>query len=644
MVVRAVVSQPFHYIEEREEAFFSLFPHRYDYIVAEHPEIGQSPQWRTERRHPLSDRLLQQAAYLYGVRFGAETQYCLIDIDAGSAYHPGRDPQAVSRLLDALETIDLTASIICTSSETGGLHLYIPLSHAVNSWKVAVALSTTLSHAGFHLRGGQLEIFPNPKSYSPETPSLFHAHRLPLQPGSYLLNQDLQPIQGGRSRFTTLWRSAQVQNRFTPKKLEQILKRSVRQPYRISTKAAKFLNDLNAEIELGWTDYGQTNRLLGRIALRTYVFHHVLSGGAPLEGQALTDEIMAIAQALPGYRDWCRHQHDLDRRAAEWARCVETSRYFRYGGSKQSLVEPTVSIPAENRWNVQQLQKTRHRIAMIVEQLKHLRQLPKGITERFRALVQQGIGGSSLYRHKDLWHPNLIQDSDSTSLANNADHTSALAEETSPEFFEVENAHSTNWSDDCLGKASSDQPSTSLFLPIGGNPLQSQDLSDRPQPDSDDRGRNTYHLPGENLDQMGDQARLTIDPGPMSDPLGVHYVQQVLQWVKDQASHWKQVSQQVVTCDRSHQYERYDQDQWARMQQFLDSGDAILMAEATQWFSLQKLDGQSDLSPRLDRPQPLTDLHEPGPLLDASVERLVNQESDRLVGEHIKKPWRGLNV
>ncbi|HEY9817695.1 MAG TPA: hypothetical protein V6D20_18100, partial [Candidatus Obscuribacterales bacterium] len=531
---------------------------------------------------------LQQAAYLYGVRFGAETQYCLIDIDAGSAYHPGKDPQALSRLLEALEAIDLTAPIICTSSETGGLHLYIPLSHVVNSWKVAVALSTTLSHAGFNLRGGQLEIFPNPKSYSPETPSLFHAHRLPLQPGSYLLNQDLQPTQGGRSRFTRLWRSAQIQNQLTPKKLEQILKRSVRQPYRISTKAAKFLNDLNAEIELGWTDYGQTNRLLGRIALRTYVFHHVLSGGAPLEGQALTDEIVAIAQALPGYRDWCRHQHELDKRAAEWARCVETSRYFRYGGSKQSLVEPTVSISITNRWNVQQLQHTRHRIATIVEQLKHLGQLPKGITERFRTLVQQGIGGSSLYRHKDLWHPNLIQDFDTTSWANSTDSISHPSQDALPETLGFEPAHHTNWSDDCLGKASSDHNSTSLFLPIGSNPLQSQDLSDRPLQDYDHRGRNTNHPPGENLDQMADHDRLMTKSEPASDPLGVHYVQQVLQWVKDQARHWKQASQRVVTCDRSHQYERYDQDQWARMQQFLDSGDAILMAEATQWFLQQK--------------------------------------------------------
>ncbi|TVQ21373.1 MAG: hypothetical protein EA367_06155 [Leptolyngbya sp. DLM2.Bin15] len=592
------MSHPFQYIEEQDNAFFSLFPHRYDYIAAEHPETGQSPQWRTERRHPLSDRLLQQAAYLYGVRFGAETQYCLIDIDAGSRYHPRADALAVSRLLDALEAMELTAPLICTSSETGGLHLYFPLSHAVNSWKLAIALSTTLSHAGFHLRGGQLEIFPNPKSYSPETPSLFHAHRLPLQPGSYLLNQDFQPIQSGRSRFTILWRSAQEQNRLTPKRLERILKQSVRQPYRISTKAAKFLNDLNAEIELGWTDYGQTNRLLGRIALRTYVFHHVLSGGAPLEGQALTDEIVAIAQALPGYRDWCRHQHDLEKRAAEWARCAETSRYFRYGGSKQSLVESTVSVSATNRWNVQQLEGVRHRIRVIVQQLKTLGQLPKGITERFRALVQQGIGGSSLYRHKDLWHPNLIQDltqnsndqdlNDKDVVVSDAlvsndrelDDEWALSQNSEP-------AHDMNSSDDCLGKASSELNSTSLFGSIGGNPLQSQVLSDRPHPDSRLEGRNLAEAGVENLDGVGADGQLMGDRGQTADPLGVHYVQQVLQWVKHQASHWKQTAHQVVESDRSRQYERYDQDQWARMQQFLDSGDAILMAEAAQWFSLQ---------------------------------------------------------
>ena len=92
----------FRYVQEWKDEFLSLFSHRYDYIYAQHPEPGKSPDWRTESRHPLSDRILRQGAYLFGVRFATDTQYCLLDIDIGSAYHPRQDPLALSRIQSAL--------------------------------------------------------------------------------------------------------------------------------------------------------------------------------------------------------------------------------------------------------------------------------------------------------------------------------------------------------------------------------------------------------------------------------------------------------------------------------------------------------------------------------------------------------------
>ena len=95
----------FESVREWDNKFLSLFPHRFDYIWAEPPSPSAPIEWKTESRHPLSDRLIQQGAYLYGVRFGAETNYCLLDIDAGSAYHPQRDPLAISRIAAALEPL-----------------------------------------------------------------------------------------------------------------------------------------------------------------------------------------------------------------------------------------------------------------------------------------------------------------------------------------------------------------------------------------------------------------------------------------------------------------------------------------------------------------------------------------------------------
>jgi hypothetical protein len=403
------------YLQERDDPFLALFPHRFDYIYAPYPEPHHKPDWKTETRYPLSDRLIQQGAYLYGVRFGKHTQYCLLDIDIHSPYHPNRDTLAVSRLVAALEPLGLTAYLACQSSDSGGLHLYFPFEQPQPSWKLAAAVSALLTNQGFKLKPGYLEVFPNPKPYiTSGLPTRFNAHRLPLQIGSWLLNAMFEPIWSDRLTFVQHWQFAQAKNDVSENVLERILKQARRKTYRVSNRAEKFLNDLNAEIELGWTGHGQTNRLLGRITLRTYIFHHVLSGGLPLFGQALIDEVVQIARSLPGYREWCQHQHELSDRVEEWVRCVENSHYFPYGLSKktnslsfESLNELTEPSRTSN-WNQQQANTTRTKIQTAIATLLETNSLPAKITDRFQALTKFGVSGSSLYRHRDLWHPNWL--------------------------------------------------------------------------------------------------------------------------------------------------------------------------------------------------------------------------------------------
>jgi hypothetical protein len=111
------------YVQEWNDLFLALFPHRYDYIWAEHPHPDVKVEWQTERRYPLSDRILDQGAHLYGVRFGAKTSYTLLDIDQGSRYHPNRDPFAIRRIVEALEPLGIVSYVACTSSYSSGLHL-----------------------------------------------------------------------------------------------------------------------------------------------------------------------------------------------------------------------------------------------------------------------------------------------------------------------------------------------------------------------------------------------------------------------------------------------------------------------------------------------------------------------------------------
>jgi hypothetical protein len=166
--MKETITVRFEGVREWNDEFLSLFAHRFDYIWAEHSNPNTAVEWKTESRHPLSDRLIQQGAYLYGVRFGAETNYCLLDIDTGSTYHPKHDSFAISRIAAALEPLGLVHYIACTSSYSGGLHLYFPFQQTQSSWQLAIALACLLENAGFKLQPGQLEIFPNPKPYSTE--------------------------------------------------------------------------------------------------------------------------------------------------------------------------------------------------------------------------------------------------------------------------------------------------------------------------------------------------------------------------------------------------------------------------------------------------------------------------------------------
>lgn len=370
---------PFVYVEEKE-TFLALFPHRYDFIYAPHPDPKEKPDWRAENRYPISDRQLLKGEYLYGVRFESETQYCLIDIDRHSPYHPQNAPLALARLFRALEPLGITDHIICTSSDSDGLHIYFPLAKAFNSWKLAKAVSVALENSGFKLKLGQLEIFPNPKAYSTdETPSLFNAHRLPLQMGSYILDDELQPTNSSSTHFVRMWQACQRRNVLNHRKVKTLLKKAKQISYQLSNKASKFLDDLNTEIEEGWTGYGQTNRLLGRITMRSFIFNHITEGGEPLEGKALIEKIVSVAKALPGYKDWCRHQHEIEDRATEWARCIENSHYFAYGTARGKYKELAAANQVDNEldYNQRQAQKTKAKIAAAVQNLTEI-----GLTHR----------------------------------------------------------------------------------------------------------------------------------------------------------------------------------------------------------------------------------------------------------------------
>ena len=341
---------------------------------------------------------------MYGVRFGPQTAYAMIDIDKGSSYHPRNFPAHIEQIKAKLAAIGLTQSIAINSSMSGGIHLYFPIDKPIASWKLAETIEATLKAAGFKIKDGQLETFPNARN-SHQT--LYKAHRLPLQFGSHILSECYEPEDSDSDRFVRLWEFARYKNDLTEKDCDRILKSLKRQKFKLSTKAENFLNDLNAEIEHGWTGPGQTNQLLGRIAQRSYIFGHILHNlDKPLEGRSLIEEMVRVAIELPGYQDYCGHQHEISDRCKEWADCITKSKYFPCGIGKPKASEDPVS--EGNAWNLLNAELARDRIRYAVKTLSEQGVLSVNITSRYHQLKDCGIGGETLYKYLELWHPNHL--------------------------------------------------------------------------------------------------------------------------------------------------------------------------------------------------------------------------------------------
>ena len=489
----------FQSVPEWDDPFLALFPHRYDYLWANHPHPGAKPDWQTESRHPLSDRLIQQGAFLHGVRFGSTTQYVVLDLDRGSSYHPIRDRLAWRRITVALEPLGLVQSIPCSSSDSKGLHLYFPFDTPQKTWAIALAVSTLIENAGFKLAPGQLEVFPNCKPYATGGEmNLYNGHRLPMQAGSYILNQDLEQVWGDQQTFVQHWQFAQRRNQIDAKTIDRTIKAARRKQYGITGKANKFLNDLNAEIEQGWTGLGQTNRLLGRIAMRAYVFGHIYSADTPLEGAKLVDDIVKTARSLPGYEEWCQHQHEIENRAQEWATCTEGSKYFHYGlGKTQPKRHQSLESQNSSRWNQQQQQSARERIQQAVADLLNQETLPSGIMERFNALTRYSISGGTLYNHRDLWHPRHLEAELNRKL------------------------HEGRGLECCEGALSPQNP-TSLLGQNGCNT----------PPDGACRVSENEEKAGDGCNKLPDEQTGSSEPKTMTQAEGIAYIKQILEQIK----------------------------------------------------------------------------------------------------------------
>lgn len=415
--------------------FCQYFNNPWKHIYKPLAAVGEKTQWKTANYflnpRTLWERYLDPDTVI-GLRFGSSTRYCLLDVDRGSCYHPASNYAAFKSVLAALEEIGLCRKRILLSSDSGGLHIYFFFDEPLPTFGLACALWFALDDAGLRVRNGQLETFPNMKAYG----SLYNGCRLPLQAGSYLVNDELEILTNDLNQFLDA-ADTDAAHQDLSKLKEAIAAASIRRKRKQTNKLSEDDEVWKANweqiIAQGWTGAGQTNELLKIMVAYGTVFQG-------LKGKELVDYVEAIAIVAPGYLTYCSHQHEIRQRATHWVSSTEHNEFYseycsypnRRGTYKQTFGAESANnvIRFKSNLNEQRSNEAYYRVRQAVAHLKELCKLPKAIGARAKAIIDTaknlfGKGVSMLTLRKSsylsLWHPRFDQASTAAEL--NSDST-----------------------------------------------------------------------------------------------------------------------------------------------------------------------------------------------------------------------------
>lgn len=375
--------------------------------------------WTSINEYPLSPREIwdkhQDPRTIIGLRFGSTTRIITIDIDRNSLYHLLNNPDAIKTITEALEAIGLCRHVLIQSSDSEGIHLIFSLPSPLPTFKIACLVKTTLEAAGLEIKPGQLEVFPNPKRFAKNGEfSEYNGVRLPLQPnsGSYLLDDDLNIISDSVEDFLDQmdWAaegqdietfSSQLEPAYEEYKGKKRWQNNGK-----SRKAQEWEKALEQTISKGWTGYHQTDDLLPKFVAYCIVFQQCV--GAKLR-EAVKDAVINA----PGYSQWCRHQHEIDKRIEEVCYYTERNDYYRpYCNfpNRSTNFNQTYNRNSSN----QRTLDVEKRISETVAHLEAKGELPQKVVERRQAIIKTakekyGIGFSirtlGQKKYLVLWHP-----------------------------------------------------------------------------------------------------------------------------------------------------------------------------------------------------------------------------------------------
>ncbi len=427
------------------QTFASFFPYTWKFIYAKNVDRMSKPEWKTETRYPITGRRLydqwSDPETLIGVRFGNQTEYALLDIDKGSPYHPSNNHEKFKTVLQSLEDIGLVRPLIVQSSYSQGLHIYYPLWQEVSSFGIACAIKACLQKNNCEIASGVIETFPNTKKYESE----YNGHRLPLQTGSYLLDHDLQIIGRDLSQFVETWLTAQEHQDLELLKQAIAEAKANYQPPKDNRRPIQWREDLEKQIEEGWTDKGQSNQLLYIMGKYARVF----MGCEEIE--AIADYITKTARTAAGYLTFCGEIKRLEQKAKDIAKwCLK--HHFPWG-SKSNEQTDEESENMENKKSQKQAARL-ERIKICVNELNQTGQMPETIRGMAQAIAKIAkVSVETLYENKELWHPEFTETIKETSNSPTTDNPAELPLPIAPAIEEAESHTARDVTEKALYKA-----------------------------------------------------------------------------------------------------------------------------------------------------------------------------------------------
>ena len=272
---------------------------------------------------------------ILGKRFGKLTNYLMIDIDINSPFHPRNG--GIDQILAAMESLGLCRYLLIRSSDSEGIHIYFPLAEPVSAWGIACAAHAALTAAGITIAGGICELFPNKKAFNAE----HNGHRLPLQDGSFLLDNDFCPISNHKADFLYRWQTAAAHqddqvlqqaldgNAVSPPSTPVELPPTVAAIPSTRTSTARIKHVIPP---IAWTSFRQSNDVMRELVNYgdRYVGHKNIAD--------LADWVRTVAPQLPGYEQFAspKSKRDIEHGTwpQRWAKSHFNSAYaYKVGGT-----------------------------------------------------------------------------------------------------------------------------------------------------------------------------------------------------------------------------------------------------------------------------------------------------------------------